>query len=120
MSDPFDKLIGSDTDDHYMDRAEFFLGLKEKLGAKITAIARDEVKELLDAKGTSTAKLRKSLSGKMEKPKDIPGYTKGTKIKKLEQPKQDKLPSTKLKATPKNLKASLKKALAKKVDAKKA
>jgi len=77
MSNPFDILASvNDTDDNYADRVEFFLSLKEKVGAlNVKAVAKDEVKALLKSKGVSTAKLRSSLGGKMNKPKDIPGYS---------------------------------------------
>jgi hypothetical protein len=121
MSDPFDSLVEDNTDDQYLNRAEFFLNLKEKTGASVKAIAKDEVKALLKSKGVSTAKLRKSLGGKMEKPKDIPGFKAKPKIKKLDTPKITKGETVKADSATsmKDLKISLKKALTKKVKAQK-
>jgi hypothetical protein len=92
---PFDTLAESNTDDNYLARVEFFLSLKEKIGSvsSVKSIAKDEVKALLKSKGVGSAKLRSALSGKMNKPKDIPGFSK-----KLG-PKSDvKVKSTKIKS----------------------
>tara|TARA_B100000131_G_C17843067_1_gene502649 strand:- start:260 stop:649 length:390 start_codon:yes stop_codon:yes gene_type:complete len=70
MANAFDSLNDAEkTDDRYMDRVEFFLSLKKV--ASTRAIARNQTKELLKSKGTTTAKLRSSLGGRTQKAPNI-------------------------------------------------
>jgi len=70
MDNPFEALNDTErTDDRYMDRVEFFLSLKKESSAR--AIARDQTKDLLKSKGTTTARLRSSLGGRTQKAPSI-------------------------------------------------
>ena len=69
MENVFEALRDNEKHDQYMDRVEFFLSLKKEAGAR--SVARDETRKLLESKGSSSAKLKSRLSGKMHKAPNI-------------------------------------------------